>query len=74
MWNPVWALAGVGRDSAGKLPRGSSGGNFSSVGILNILFRLVNLLIETLKCFYYMYCVCMYVYVCVCMYVCMYVV
>jgi hypothetical protein len=25
MGNPVWALAGVGRDSAGKVPRGSSG-------------------------------------------------
>ena len=24
MGNPVWALAGVGRDSAGKVPRGSS--------------------------------------------------
>jgi hypothetical protein len=23
--NPVWALGGVGRDSAGKVPRGSSG-------------------------------------------------
>jgi hypothetical protein len=23
--NPVWALAGVGRDSAGKVPQGSSG-------------------------------------------------
>ena len=25
MWNPVWALAGVGQDSAGKVARGSSG-------------------------------------------------
>jgi hypothetical protein len=24
VWNPVWALAGVGQDSAGKVARGSS--------------------------------------------------
>ena len=24
MWNPVWALAGVGQDSPGKVARGSS--------------------------------------------------
>jgi hypothetical protein len=25
VWNPVWALAGVGQDSPGKVARGSSG-------------------------------------------------
>jgi hypothetical protein len=58
--SPVWALAGVGQDSAGKVARGSSRAEGACMNqVLNFvyflssiwnLFMLFLLLMNTLKC------------------------